>query len=180
MAKAIHLYTRNNDIVKLKDYLFKYNIDINIQCTKKSTALHYASRDKNIEIMKILLENGASVNLRNEYATCYPIFEILNSTVTENTLPAIKLILEYGVDILFTDAFGNTPLHYAVEQENIELIKLFINYGFDINLTKRDDKDTPLHYAYFQKNSTIINLLIKHGANQTLCNIYNKRAKEYL
>ncbi len=178
--QKIHIYAQNNNIINLIDYLNSQNINIDIRGEKNCTALHYASREKNLKAVEILLKYNADVNQANDYATKYAIFEVLNSSVEIDNISFIKLFLKNNLDKSVTDAFGNTPFHYAVEQNDIELIELLIENNFNINLTKREDKDTPLHYAYFQKNNHIINLLIKHGANENLCNIYNKRAKEYL
>ena len=178
--KKIHLYAKNGKRDDLINYLNNNPINIDIKGEKNCTPLHYASREKKLEIVEILLQYNADIHQVNDYATRYAIFEVLNSNVEEENLPFIKLFLAKGIDKSLTDAFGNTPLHYAIEQNDIALVEFLLQNNFDANLTKREDKDTPLHYACFQKNSTIINLLIKHGANQTLCNIYNKRAKEYL
>ena len=177
--KNIHIYSSKNEIDKVESYI-KDGGDIDSLGEYDSTPLHYACREGNFEIVKLLVKHGADVNRENRYSTIYPIFDILSSIKAKESLPLILFLIESGADIMAVDSFGNTILHYAIEQEMIELIKLSIEFGCDINYTKRDDKDTPLHYSCFQKNREIIYFLIKHGADRNRLNIYNKTPESYL
>jgi len=175
----IHFNAINNNTIELKRNINK-GVDINISGGEyASTPLHYACREGNIEAVNFLIEHGADLNKENKYSTIYPIFEAINSNNTENRFLIIKSLINNGADINKIDAFGNTLLYYAVEQEDIKLIKFLIQSGCDINKVERDDKDSVLHYAYFQKNREIILMLIDNGANEEHLNIYNKTPKDY-
>jgi ankyrin repeat protein len=176
---TIYTYSLTNQLVKAESYL-KNGGDVDVVGEYDSSALHYACREGNIEMIELLLRYNADVNKKNKYSTIYPLFDILSSTKIKNPLPFIQLLLENGADITTIDSFGNSILHYAVEQENMDLVKLSIQSGCDINSTERHDKDTPLHYACFQKNREIIHYLVEQGADRKRLNIYSKMPENYL
>ena len=177
---SIHIHAIKNNIKGLKNNI-KKGFSINSLGEYASTPLHYACREGNLETVRFLIENGADVNLKNNYSTIYPIFDAITSLNNQkNYLLIIQLLLENGADIKMVDSFGNTLLYHAIEQENIFLIKLLIQLGCDINHVSRHDKDSVLHYAYFQKNREIIRLLIENGADIKHLNIYNKTPQSYL
>jgi len=179
--REIYFNLINNNITELKKN-FNKGIDIDISSGDyASTPLHYACREGNIEVVNFLIKYGADVNKENKYSTIYPLFEVINSINNiENKFLIIKSLIDNGADINKTDAFGNTLLYYAVEQEDVKLVKFLIQSGCDINKVTRGDGDSVLHYAYFQKNREIILTLIDNGANEEHINIYNKTPKDYL
>jgi len=177
---SIHLNIIKNRITDVKKQIKKDIKLVNILGEYDSTPLHYACREKNLEIVKILIKNGANINQKNRYSTLYPIFDTLIYINKRDPFPIIELLIKSGADINSVDSFGNTLLHHAVEQENMKLIELLITYGCNINYTLRHDKDTPLHYACFRKNRKIIYTLIENNANREALNIYNRTPESYL
>ena len=75
----------------------------------KQTRLHFAVKNGHIEIVKLLIEKGAEINLKDKKGRVY--FKIIKITI-------IKQI----------------PLHFATSNGYIEIIKLLIENGADINL----------------------------------------------
>ena len=61
-VKSLHQLARDGDTQGIKQWLHKYTHNINELDEKKLTPLHYAARYSNIEVMKILVENGADIN----------------------------------------------------------------------------------------------------------------------
>lgn len=58
-----------------------------------------------------------------------------------------------------------TPLHIAVEKDNIEIVDLLLKSSADINARGYRDKFTPLHLAIFNKNIKMAKFLLDHGAD---------------
>jgi len=78
---------------------------------------------KNLDIIKILLKQGANLNYGNESA----IFSSLrNPKITE-------FLISQGADVNYKNSFGKTPLFYAIEFGNFPLIEMLVNSGADIN-----------------------------------------------
>ncbi len=62
------------------------------------------------------------------------------------------------------DHLEQTPLHWAVWRDHIDLAQLLLDNGADPNA--RDDRlRTPLHFAVERGNSDLVRLLLKKGAD---------------
>ena len=154
---------KDNDRKLVKSLLEK-GIDANSADEHDQTALHWAALEKNVKIMRLLIEHGAKVNVQTEK---------YKQTVLHNAVgsaEAIQLLLEHGADVSLTDSNGNLPLHYAANRGNVAAANLLINRGSPVDA--RDNReDTPLMAAARSFRFTFINVLItKHHANVNACN----------
>jgi ankyrin repeat protein len=78
------------------------------------TALHIAARNFKIQILKILIEAGADLEVKNHRGWT-PLFIENNPREYEQfTLPAVKLLLDAGADPEARDPQGLTPLFHAL------------------------------------------------------------------
>jgi ankyrin repeat protein len=81
--------------------------------------LHYASRDGNIEMARLLVELGADVNLRSANGT-----GPLVTAITNNHIELALFLVEQGADINAADDFyKRTPLFAAVEMRNPDYVR---------------------------------------------------------
>ena len=89
-------------------------IDINISDNREITALHIAARyDQNSECLAMLLARTTSVNQR-ECDGRTP----LRVAVRNNALRCVQLLLsDERTDPNIKDDYGNSPLHYAAEND---------------------------------------------------------------
>jgi len=149
-------YIRENDSEKLDKMLFwacenedssviSYLINhyytkphLNKLNDKKCGLLGHAYNHNNIEAFKILLEDGADVNISqniNNMNDVKLIHSICNSHYQyENKLiDYLKLMIKYGADINAVDLNKYTALHYAIEQHNIKIIDLLVKSGANVN-----------------------------------------------
>ena len=114
----------NIDMVKLLSDL-EQGADINLQNKDGNTALIYAIRENNIEMVKLLLlEKGADTNLQNKDGNTALIYAI-----RENNIEMVKLLLEQGANTNLQNKDGNKGLMYAIRENNIEIVKLLLDYG---------------------------------------------------
>lgn len=58
---------------------------------------------------------------------------------------------------------GSTPVHFAAEENDVELLLLLINNQADLNI-KNDKGIAPLHSAAMHNSHECLDMLIKHGA----------------
>ena len=80
------------------------------------TPLLYASRDGRMDSVRMLLDAGADINVRdaNEITP-------LISAITNNHPDVARYLIERGADIKAVDWYGRTPLWAAVETRNMDL-----------------------------------------------------------
>lgn len=77
-----------------------------------------------IEIMKLLIENGADVNLKNKMN-----MTALTIAVISNKIEAVKLLLEKGAETDIPSTINDkTPIMFAKENRNKEIIELLQKY----------------------------------------------------
>ena len=93
-------------------------------------------------------------------------------TGKENTMSKNMLLLTMVGSGLLLFGCGETPLHKAAEQGDIEAVKKLIADGADINSQNGRDGETPLHRAITRGQTEMAKLLIDSGAN---VNIGRKR-----
>jgi len=118
---ALHLAVLKKDVTMVK-MLIKYIKNIDARTNHGSTALHYACNFQLTEIVKILLENGASQNIIELEYDFYPIFY----AVVQNNVTITKLLIDYGTNPNHQDYVGNTVIHYAIMNNDVEILDYII------------------------------------------------------
>ena len=164
---------------------------INHQNTKGWTALQIACRNSNtfshINVVKLLLDNGADPNIKDlsEYS---PLISACLNCGGDSTLDTIKLLLDNGADIniraksYFTpliissyypakllikrganinliNKFGyNALLSAIITEQDVKLIKLLIDSGSDINLLDNNQCNALYYYCNYHNNNLDIDI----------------------
>lgn len=110
---------------------------------------------------------GPYMLITDAQTSLYTLFDIACEHRYFETLPAL---VKAGVDINLQGADGNTLLHVAIQEENIDLpyITALVKAGIDLNIIN-DAGDTPLHLAC-RKSLSIVQLLVQAGANLNVLN----------
>ena len=128
--------SRNYGICEL---LIQNGADVNARRSKTSnkdwTSLMYASYNSKLDIMKLLLENGALIDIRTpSLHSAYLI------AAQYGTPDAVELLINNGAELNCTDSDGDSALICAAKNEQTDNIKLLIEYGVDINIRNKDGK----------------------------------------
>lgn len=135
--------------------------------TTDDTLLHILAREAKEEAALFLLEHVAKTNISKSNANG---FTILHEACKGNLRELTKALLEHGLspeDITLT---GEAPIHFAVENRNIDVIQALLdipNSTSQLNL-KNADGETPLSLAIkssFKQGRDIVAALIKAGAD---------------
>jgi ankyrin repeat protein len=124
----------------------------------RETPLHWASEHGQYTIALKLIENGAPVNVPDQFGRT-PLF------VAVRYPEMVVLLLEAGADPDLPDMFGRTPLHAALQYP--ETVALLIGAG--ASLTEEDHMgNTPLErtlrFGTRSRNIEVIMLLLDAGA----------------
>ena len=127
---------QNGKIKKVKKMLeIGTCIDTNIIVNYKdpadgSSPLHKASENGHLEIVKILIQNGAIVNATNKCE-----YTPLNIAAENGHLEVVKILLINGADTKIGNQFKWIPLHCAAIKGHINVVKY---------LAKSDDEDVQI------------------------------------
>jgi ankyrin repeat protein len=99
------------------------------------TALMIASQDKQLEMVKLLVENGANINIENEYN-----YSALMYAIYSGKLKIVKYLVEHGADINIKGIDNYKPLSLASHYGNLDIVKYLIEVNKD-NYTNIDYKE---------------------------------------
>ena len=128
------------------------------------TPLHMAVCNDNSILVKLLLDKGACVNIKNCRGETP-----LHISCQKGNFEISKLLLETDSTIAdLTDTFFNTALHFAVEKECLEIVELLLSYKADINAYTVGTcykGCTPLHISIMKQHQEMVKLLLENGAD---------------
>ncbi|MDX2227565.1 MAG: ankyrin repeat domain-containing protein [Verrucomicrobiae bacterium] len=124
------------------------------------TALHAACDHGREGIVKMLVDRGADVNVRDWFGNT-PLHFAVQKRKKGNT---VCLLIDHGADIRAINEAGETPLHKAVHSGRADMVLLLLEKGAPVN-GKSFLGHTPLSVAVNRGNSAILEILLKHGAH---------------
>ncbi|XP_032749174.1 E3 ubiquitin-protein ligase MIB2 isoform X6 [Rattus rattus] len=105
------------------------------------TALQVAAYLGQVELVRLLLQARASVDLLDEEGNT-----ALHYTAMGNQPEATRLLLSAGCGVDVQNGTRSTALHVAVQRGFLEVVKILCERGCDVNLPDAH-ADTPLHSA---------------------------------
>ncbi|NXF04265.1 ASB3 protein, partial [Smithornis capensis] len=125
-------------------------------CWSGWNSLHQASFQGSTEIMKILLEKGASKNCRDDFGIT-PLFV----AAQYGQLESLRLLVSHGADINSQAKDRATPLLLAAQEGHLECVELLLTAGADPNLYCNEHNwQLPIHAAAEMGHAKILELLI--------------------
>ncbi|ERF69460.1 hypothetical protein EPUS_07275 [Endocarpon pusillum Z07020] len=126
---------------------------------KSNTALHLAIRKGFRAGMRILLEAGASTDIRNEIGDTP-----LHLASLCGDLPAVEMLLKHGAKISLKDKHDRTALHVAAGDGHSKVVKILLKHGAITSL-KDEQGCSALHRAAKYGHTQVVLVLLNHGAD---------------
>ena len=122
--------------------------------------LAHAATEGSLEMLKLLLENGADPNAVNPECDESALFFAAGWNKSES----VNLLLEHGAKVDQANYEGITPLINAVKSNHLDLLKPLITHGANINAQAKDGC-TALIYATRKGYFEMVKALVEAGAN---------------
>ena len=146
-----------------------------------STALMIAAKKGNIEIINLLLENGAKINQYMSIGAAGPFFvSSLFTAVKHNRIEVVKLLIKKGFNV---SELGFTPLIQAIVLKNIKMARFFLEKGADPNRIQYEccaiAEKTPLMAAISNGLTEVVNLLLSRNVDVNYVNVDKDSALTY-
>lgn len=154
--------------------------DINIKNAHKKTLLHLACENKNIELIKILIDMGININSQDENGDTS-----LHIACELRHIEIVSYLIKKGADTTILNKYSMAPFEY--EFINIDKYKEYIksygasdekklaielelkNFGIN-NIFDFREQNTFLHFACICNNSKLVEFLVTNGADFNLQN----------
>ncbi len=130
--------------------------------------LHGAARDGRVEIVRMLIDAGANVNVQTNYGKTPLHWAAWNGRVE-----VVRMLIGAGADVNLKDNDGWTPLHVAAGYGRVEIARMLIDAKADLNVQDNSEQ-TPLHRAADNGRVDIARMLIAAGARKDISNIAGK------
>ncbi|XP_067423320.1 E3 ubiquitin-protein ligase MIB2 isoform X3 [Emydura macquarii macquarii] len=142
----------HGNAAKVQDLVQKYPDKVDIK-NQGRTALQVAAHLGQVEVVKILLQANASIDLRDEEGDA-----ALHYAAFGNQAEVARVLVSQGAN---TDLLNNakcTALYVAVNKGFTEIVRILCEHNCDVSLPDSFN-DTPLHYAITADLKSIIEIL---------------------
>ncbi len=212
---SLHTAARAGNVSEVKKQLasgvnpnsgtFPWNLRHSLFANNKP--LHFAAADGHIEVVRLLLEDGAHVSATNEggetplhYAANHGHIEVvkvlldngadvsakgtgcgtpLQWAARNGQIKAAELLLARGADVNQRGGGGRTALHDAVTHEHIDMVELLLSGGAAVNARATGGR-TALHVAAYNCKVEIGRILLERGADPMLTNNGRPVSEEFV
>jgi ankyrin repeat protein len=124
------------------------------------TPLHYAVKKDFIDGIQLLVENGAFIDLPDQYEYSPYLWAVISGQYR-----ATELLLSLGVDVNSTSTHRKSALSWAANMGHSEIAELLVTKGADVMLMTQNTQLVPLEEAAASGDLSTVRLLIKSGAD---------------
>ena len=142
----LHLACKNGQVTLIKN-LLKAKVDINAFNFEGLSALHWAVIKGNVEVTRLLIREGANIEIKDSKWGSTPLLFACQNGKTK----IVKLLFENGADIDAENDEGTSAIHFAAQSGKIDLVDILLQKGLDIN-SKNNLEENPLHYTLYPRH----------------------------
>ena len=141
--------------------LLKNGEDVNAAQGDGMTALHWASRNGDLELTQMLLFAGANVKATTRLGGYTPLL----MAADQGHADVIAALVAGGSDVKAANALGTTPLMLAAASGNPQAVTILVENGAEIEATEKTFGQTALMFAATNNRVDAMKALIKAGAD---------------
>ena len=175
-ATALHIvspgkYDSEKHRVGIARLLLERGGDVNARNKNTFTPLHVAVFNGRLEVVRVLLDNGANAMLETEEgATALHFVSLGKYDSEEHRVGITRLLLERGGDVNARKKNRLTPLHSAVLYGRLEVARVLLDHDANAKL-ETEGGETALHivsrgeYDSEEHRVGIARLLLEHGVD---------------
>ena len=138
---------------------------VNAKNREGDTALHYASFNGNIKILKYLIELGADLDISNNRGR-----NVLHFAAQGNQPASLIFFKEkYKLNLDSFDDCGARPLHWACYSNAFQAAEFLMSWEVDVNI-RDNEGNTPLHLCVINNDKKLVKLLQQHRGDPMIKN----------
>src|SRR5262249_36339128 len=149
--------------------LLQQRVDVNEPEVDGTTALHWAVRNDESELVDRLIRAGANVKAANRYGITPLFLACVNGNAN-----IIEKLLKSGADANAISNEGETALMTASRTGNVDVVKVLIAHGANVNAKESWHGETALMWAVSEKQAGVARELIANGAEVNARSTVNK------
>ena len=141
--------------------LIKGGADVNAAQGDGMTALHWAARNGDVELTRVLLFAGANVKASTRLGGYTPLL----LAAQQGHAAVIAALITAGSDVKAANALGTTPLMLAAASGDAQTVTMLVENGAEVEAREKTFGQTPLMFAAAANRPDAIAALIKAGAD---------------
>ncbi len=147
------------DLARVKE-LIKQGANIYIKDSWGCTPILEAALKGHLEIVKLLIDCGAEVNVVNKETNQ----TVLHMASKASNSDLVKFLIAKGADVDAIDYWKNTPLFSAASGNKKEIVEILISAGACVDF-RNDNGETPLWRTTYYESLDAAKVLIANGAD---------------
>ena len=156
----------NDDKPKIISYLLGLGVSADVRDSSGDTPLCSGIRQKNLRVVRALLEGGANPDFPTLNGTC-----AIHSAADEGFAEVMGALVQFGADMESPVPHpaihvGFTPLMLAARRGHTSSVEALINSGVNLNVAKSDGY-TAVHLASLNGQVDSLRVLLSAGADHS-------------
>ena len=166
-TSLIH-YAASKGQIDMIEMLAEKGLDVNIDDNKGWTPLHSAAVNDQIESVHTLLRLGGRKSLTKVAETGGTPLHVAIAKGHKNMS---SLLLNEGCPINVVDSKGNSLVHFAARNGQIDMIEMLAKLGLDMTIENCNRGWTPLHSAALEGQFESVRTLLRLGARKSMTKV---------
>ena len=138
-----------------------------------TTALHWAAYNDDLQLIKLLLASGASVDSRTRSRALTP----LHIAAESGDAALIEALLKAGAAVNAANDAGTTPLMIAAASGSTAAVSVLLANGAEVNVREKSYGQTALFFAADRNRAEVVRLLLSKGADPNVRTTITKLAR---